>query len=285
VQQQGSMVGPDRLRFDFSHFEAVTDDQIAEIEDRVNTDVLSNPTASHEEMSMDVAKEKGAIAFFGDKYGDVVRVLEAGPHSIELCGGTHVAALGEIGLLKIVSESSIGSNIRRVEAVTGATTIDLLRSEQTVVAALADTIGVPVDDVVSGVQRRMHELADVRKELAAAKRQSAVGRAGELAAGAIDGTVVARIDDLDRDSLRDLAVAIREKGVASVALGAALDGGGVALVAAVSEESALHAGNWIADAAKLVGGGGKKAPDISVVGGRDAEQLDAALELIRSSAG
>ena len=285
VQQQGSMVGPDRLRFDFSHFEAVTAEQIVEIEDRVNADVLANPSTSHEEMSMDVAKEKGAIAFFGDKYGDVVRVLEAGPHSIELCGGTHVSALGDIGLLKIVSESSIGSNIRRVEAVTGAATVDLLREEQAVVTALADTVGVPVDDVVSGVERRMHELADLRKELAAVKRQAAVGRAGEIAAEAIDGTVVARIDDLDRDSLRDLAVAIRDKGVSSVALGAALDGGGVALVAAVAEGSVLHAGDWIAEAAKLVGGGGKKSPDISVAGGRDPEQLDAALELIRSTAG
>ncbi|MDW3179180.1 MAG: alanine--tRNA ligase [Acidimicrobiia bacterium] len=285
VQQQGSMVGPERLRFDFSHFEAVTADQIAEIEDRVNADVLANPATSHEEMTMDDAKERGAIAFFGDKYGDVVRVLEAGPNSIELCGGTHVSALGDIGLLKIVSESSIGSNVRRVEAVTGSSTIDLLRSEQAVVSALADTVGVPVDDVVSGVQRRVAELAEVRKELAAAKRQSAVGRAGEMAAEAVDGILVARIDELDRDSLRDLAVAIRDKGVPSVALGAALEGGGVALVAAVTEESPQHAGEWLADAAKLVGGGGKKAPDISVVGGRDPEQLDAALELIRAAAG
>ena len=285
VQQQGSMVGPERLRFDFSHFEQVTAEQIAEIEDLVNTDVLENDETSHVEMSMDDAKDKGAIAFFGDKYGDVVRVLVAGPNSIELCGGTHVHALGDIGLLKIVSESSIGSNIRRVEAVTGSATVDLLRSEQGTTATIAEALGVPVDDVVSGADRRMQELADLKRELAAVKRQAAVGRADELAASAADGLVIARIDDLDRDSLRDLAVAIRDKGVDAVALGAALESGGVALVGAVTEASPLHAGEWLAPAAKTVGGGGKKAPDIAVIGGRDADQLDAALEQLRAAAG
>lgn len=284
VQQQGSMVGPERLRFDFSHFEAVTAEQIQEIENIVNADVLLNPPTTHVEMPMDEAKQRGAIAFFGDKYGDVVRVLEAGPNSIELCGGTHVSSLGDIGLLKIVSESSIGSNIRRVEAVTGNSTVTMLREEQDRTAQVADTLGVPVDDVVAGVERRMEELAALKKELAAAKRNAAVGRADELANSAQDGLVVERVDGLDRDSLRDLAVAIRDKGVASVALAAALDGGGVALVSAVTEASPLHAGEWLGPAAKLVGGGGKSAPDLSVAGGRDPEQVDAALELLRSTA-
>ena len=284
VQQQGSEVGPDRLRFDFSHFESVTPEQIQEIEDLVNADVLANPQTSHVEMPMAQAQEKGAIAFFGDKYGDVVRVLEAGPNSVELCGGTHVHALGDIGLLKIVSESSIGSNIRRVEAVTGDATVALLRAEQQTTSTIADALGVPVGDVIGGVERRMAELSQMKKELAAAKRQSAVGKAGELAEGAIDGVVVSKIDGLDRDSLRDLAVAIRDKGVESVALATALDGGGVALVSAVSETSPLHAGEWLAPAAKLVGGGGKKAPDLSVAGGRDPEQIDAALTLLADTA-
>ena len=284
VQQQGSMVGPERLRFDFSHFESLTPEQVQEIEDLVNADVLENQTTSHLEMSMDDAKDKGAIAFFGDKYGDVVRVLEAGPNSIELCGGTHVSALGDIGLLKIVSESSIGSNIRRVEAVTGDSTVALLRKEQQTTSQIAESLGVPVDDVVAGVERRMAELAGLKKELAAAKRQSAVGQADALASSAVDGVLVSRMDGLDRDSLRDLAVAIRDKGVHSVALAGALDGGGVALVSAVSEESSLHAGDWLAPAAKLVGGGGKKAPDLSVAGGRDLEQIDAALELLSAEA-
>jgi alanyl-tRNA synthetase len=284
VQQQGSWVGPERLRFDFSHFESVTPEQVREIEDLVNNDVLSNPATSHVEMSMDDARDKGAIAFFGDKYGDVVRVLDAGPNSVELCGGTHVHALGDIGPMKILSESSIGSNIRRVEAVTGNATIEILRGEEATLAQAADLVGVPVDDVLAGIERRMTELSDLRKELANVKRVAAVGRADELAAAATDGVVVERIDELDRDSLRDLALAIRDKGVDAVALGAALEAGGVALVGAVTEESPLHAGDWIADAAKLVGGGGKKSPDVSVAGGRDPEQLDAALDMIRAAA-
>ena len=139
-------------------------------------------------------------------------------------------------------------------------------------------------DVVAGVERRMAELAEMKKELATVKRQSAVGKAGELAEAAVDGVVVSKIDGLDRDSLRDLAVAIRDKGVDSVALVTALDGGGVALVSAVTDSSPLHAGDWLAPAAKLVGGGGKKAPDLSVAGGRDPEQIDAALELLTESA-
>ena len=284
VQQQGSEVGPDRLRFDFSHFESVTAEQIQQIEDLVNADVLDNPATTHLEMPMAEAQEKGAIAFFGDKYGDVVRVLEAGPNSVELCGGTHVAALGDIGLIKIVSESSIGSNIRRVEAVTGAATVELLRREQQTTSAVADALGVPVGDVVGGVERRMTELSDLKKELAATKRQNAVGQSDSLAASADDGLVVARMDGLDRDSLRDLALAVRDKGVQAVALAGALEGGGVALVSAVSDESSLDAGEWLAPAAKLVGGGGKKAPKLSVAGGRDPEQIDAALDLLRSSA-
>ncbi len=285
VQQQGSMVGPERLRFDFTHFEQVTAEQIQEIEDLVNADVLANSPTNHDEMEMEDAKAKGAIAFFGDKYGNVVRVLEAGPNSIELCGGTHVAALGDIGLLKIVSESSIGSNIRRVEGVTGDSSIGLLRAQEEMAGSVAEALGVPIDDVLSGAERRMVELAELRKELASVKQANALGRADELVASAVDGLVIARVDGLERDSLRDLALAIRDKGVPSVALGAALESGGVALVGAVTDDSPLHAGDWIAPAAKLVGGGGKKAPELSVAGGRDPEKLDEALEMLRTAAG
>src|SRR5690606_39096636 len=130
VKQQGSLVAPDRLRFDFSHFEALTPDQIAAIEDLANREILANAPVRHYETSMVDAQTKGAIAFFGEKYGETVRVLEAGEHSIELCGGTHVSALGDIGPLKIVSEGSIGSNVRRLEAVTGTGPIDRLRHEE-----------------------------------------------------------------------------------------------------------------------------------------------------------
>ena len=129
VKQQGSLVGPDRLRFDFSHFEPVSAEQIREIEDLANHEILDNAPVRHFETTKDEAAALGAIAFFGEKYGDVVRVLEAGRHSTELCGGTHVKALGDIGPLKVVSEGSIGSNLRRMEAITGTGPIDRLRDE------------------------------------------------------------------------------------------------------------------------------------------------------------
>ncbi|MCH2625596.1 MAG: alanine--tRNA ligase, partial [Acidimicrobiales bacterium] len=127
VKQAGSLVAQDRLRFDFSHFEAVTASQLAEIEDLVNAELLTNASCRHYETTMEHAQEVGAIAFFGDKYGDMVRVLEAGPHSLELCGGTHVTSLGDIGHLRVVSESSIGSNLRRIEAITGLATVERLQ--------------------------------------------------------------------------------------------------------------------------------------------------------------
>ena len=284
VKQQGSWVGPDRLRFDFSHFESVTSDQIAQIEDLVNVDVLTNEATTHEEMSMADAQAKGAIAFFGDKYGDQVRVLVAGPNSTELCGGTHVRALGDIGPMKIISESSIGSNLRRIEAVTGTGPIDRLRSEEALVAEAADALGVPVDDLVVGANKRTTEIKELREEIKQLRRQVAIAQSGSLAAMAVDGVVVERVEGLDRDGVRDLAVAVRDiDGIRAVVLGAAPDGGGVAMAAAVDADSGFHAGNILGEAAKLIKGGGGKAPDVAVAGGKDPEGLDAALDLARTA--
>ncbi|MBI2706109.1 MAG: alanine--tRNA ligase, partial [Actinobacteria bacterium] len=196
VKQQGSLVAPDRLRFDFSHYEAMTDDQIAAVEDVVNRDVLANYPARHYETTMDYAKQVGAIAFFGDKYGDIVRVLEAGPHSTELCGGTHVGALGDIGPVKIVSEGSIGSNIRRIEAISGFAPIERLRDEEAQLDAVATALGVATDDVVEAAERAAAERKQLQRELQTLKAQLAAGQSGDLAAQAVDGVVVARVDGL-----------------------------------------------------------------------------------------
>ncbi|HCV34393.1 MAG TPA: alanine--tRNA ligase [Acidimicrobiaceae bacterium] len=285
VKQQGSHVGPDRLRFDFSHFEALSDEQVTAVEDLANADVLDNPTCRHYEATREEAEAAGAIAFFGDKYGETVRVLEAGPHSIELCGGTHVNALGDIGLLRIVSEGSIGSNIRRIEAVTGTAPISRLRDSEATLAEAAKLIGVPVDDLIDGIRRRLADIKAMRRELDEALREAAQGRAGELAATAEDGIVVARVNDVDRDGLRGLAVAVRDHdGVRAAILGAAPDGGGAALVSAVTADSGLDAGLLLADAAKTIGGGGRPNPEVTMVGGKTPEGLDEALEQARSAA-
>jgi alanyl-tRNA synthetase len=284
VKQQGSLVEPDRLRFDFSHFEPVTPEQIREIEDLANEAVLVNDPVRHYETTKGNAEQLGAIAFFGDKYGEVVRVLEAGRHSIELCGGTHVRATGDIGPMKIVKEESIGSNLRRIEAVSGTGPIERLRHEESVLAELANVLNVPVGEVVDGARKRLEEIKSLRDELKSLRQQSARGRASELAAQAVDGVVVMRVEGIDRDGLRDLASAVRDQqGIRGAVLGAAPDGGGAALAAAVAKDSGLDAGALIADAAKLIKGGGGKDKLLAVAGGKDPAGLDAALDAVRAA--
>ena len=285
VKQQGSYVGPDRLRFDFSHFEGMTPEQVVAVEDRANAQILSNFDCRHLEVTRQEAESMGAIAFFGDKYGETVRVLEAGPHSLEFCGGTHVSALGDIGMVKIISEGSIGSNIRRLEALTGTASLDRLRDSEQTLASAAELIGVPVDDLLQGLGRRLDELGELRRRIDDLRRGAALGRADDLAADATDGLVVAEVPDIDRDSLRDLDVAVRDHdGVRAVVLGTVPAGGGVAMVAAVAADSALDAGALLADAAKTIGGGGRPNPDLTVVGGKSPEHLAEALEQARAAA-
>ncbi len=286
VKQQGSLVDSDRLRFDFSHYDAMTSDQIREVEDLVNNEILDNGECRNFETSMVEAEALGAIAFFGDKYGDVVRVLEAGRHSVELCGGTHVSSLGDIGAFRIVSEGSIGSNIRRIEALTGMATVDLLRSTSNTLAEAAELLGVAPDDVVTGLQRRLGEQKSLRSTVSELRQKLAIGQAPAMASEAIDGVVIARATEVDRNGLRDLAVSVRDQpGVRAVVLGAGFDEGGAGLVSAVTPDSGLNAGQLIEEAKKTIGGGGRAAEDLAVAGGKDASAIDTALDQARAAAG
>ena len=286
VKQQGSLVADDRLRFDFTHFEALSAEQITEIERLANADILDNPATRHYETSMDEATAAGAIAFFGDKYGERVRVLEAGPHSIELCGGTHVRALGDIGPMKVVSEGSIGANIRRIEAVTGTRPVELLIEREQVLAQVAERLGVPSEQLLVGADKRMAEIKGLRAELAELRQAASADQSGVLAQQAVDGIVVAAVEGVDRGQLRDLAIATRDRpGVAAVVLGAAPDGGGVALVAAVAADCDLNAGVLIAEAAATIGGGGGRDAKLAIAGGRDPSRLEEALGQVRAAAG
>jgi alanyl-tRNA synthetase len=282
VKQAGSLVGPDRLRFDFTHYAAVTDDEIARIEAIANHETLSNAPVRAFETTKDEALAMGAMAFFGDKYGDIVRVLEAGS-SIELCGGTHARATGDIGIIKVVAESSIGSNLRRIEAVTGTQTLSLLQRDEVLIADAARLVGSTTDSLVDGVQRRMDEIKALQDEVRALRGQLAAGRAGELAASAVDGALVERVDDLAPGDLRDLAIAVRQAGVDIVVLGGVSATGGVSLVAAVTAASGRVAGDLIKDAAKAVGGGGGGKGDIATAGGKNPEGLDEALRIARGA--
>jgi alanyl-tRNA synthetase len=285
VKQAGSLVGPDRLRFDFSHYEAVTADEIRRIEEIANAETLANAPARAFETTKDEATALGAIAFFGDKYGDVVRVLEVG-NSIELCGGTHVRAAGDIGAIKVINESSIGSNLRRIEATTGENTVHLLQRDSAAVAEAARLVGAPADELVIGVQRRLDEIKGLHEELKVLRAKLATGQAADIAACATDGRIVARIDGLSPGDLRDLAIAVRQQpGIEIAVLGGVTDAGGVSLVAAVTPASGRVAGDLIKDAAKAVGGGGGGKGDIATAGGKNPEGLDEALRIASIAAG
>ena len=288
VQQAGSLVEPERLRFDFSHFEAVTEEQLAEIEDLVNGEVLANEHCHHYETSMEEAQAAGAIAFFGDKYGDTVRVLQAGDNSIELCGGTHVKALGDIGHLRIVSESSIGSNLRRVEAVTGQATVERLRADEDILRDLADLLATSPEQLGEVVRRKLDETKSLQKEIKSLQQQAAAGKAGDLVDQAVDGVIVARIDGLDRDTLRDMAAAARDaEGVDAVVLAGQGEKGGVVLISAVVPDGRFIAADLIDDAAKTVQGGfGRRGdPPLIVAGGKNVDGIDDALDQARAAAG
>jgi alanyl-tRNA synthetase len=213
------MVAPDRLRFDFSHHEALTRAQLDEVERLANLEVLGDAPVRHYETTKEHAESLGAIAFFGDKYGDLVRVLEAGEHSIELCGGTHVHALGFIGPVKIVSEGSIGSNLRRIEALTGTGALARIAEAEAQLRGLADTLKVTPAELPDRVGRLLDQVKELERALAAERAKQAAGEASVLAAAAPDGVVVVRRDGMSPDDLRTLATATRDalgSGIAAV---------------------------------------------------------------------
>jgi alanyl-tRNA synthetase len=221
----------------------------------------------------------GAIAFFGDKYGDLVRVLEAGS-SLEFCGGTHVRATGDIGTVKIVSEGSIGSNLRRIEAVTGEGSVALLQRDERLLSEAAKLVGVSADELLEGVQRRLDETRALADEVKTLRAKLASGRAGELAATATDGVVVERVDGLAPNELRDLALAVRSvEGMEVVVLIGQSTTGGVSIAAATKPGLGLDAASLIRDAARAVGGGGGGKGDVATAGGKDPSGIDEALRI------
>ena len=287
VHQQGSYVGPDRLRFDVNHHQPISAEELERVETIVNERILTNQAVRAYETTMTAAKEMGALMFFGDKYGEVVRVVEAGSHSVELCGGTHVHALGTIGPLKIIGEGSIGSNMRRVEAVTGTAALRNINDDERTLQRAAQMLRTTPDEIVESIERLLQREKELRDQLKQFQREMARGEASQLVSSAIDGYVVARRDGVSPDDLRELAIAIRnEPAVKAVVLVGSPDGERVALVSAVTKDSGLVAGELIADAAKLTGGGGNpKAPDIGVAGGKDASRIDDAIKAVRAKLG
>jgi alanyl-tRNA synthetase len=277
------LVAPDRLRFDFTHYSPMSPDEITEVEDLVNARILTDEDVTTSMMTKQEADAAGAIAFFDEKYGNEVRVVRAGTESMELCGGTHVSRLGQIGPFEIVSEGSIGSNLRRVEATTGTATLERLREAERRVADASALLRVRPDELTSALERKLSELKEAETRLRSAEQAALTTQARSLAAGASDGWLVARADGLTPDRLRDLANHVRQVGsLKTVVLGGSPDGEKAALVALVAKGQKLGAPDLIAGAARTVGGGGGgRNPEQAMAGGRDASRLDQALDQVR----
>jgi alanyl-tRNA synthetase len=289
VKQAGSLVAPDRLRFDFSHFQAVTPDELDRVEALANREIITDAPVRHYETTREHAEAIGAIAFFGEKYGDLVRVLEAGNHSVELCGGTHVHALGFIGPIKIVGEQSIGANLRRIEAVTGDAAIDRIHDEEGQLRRAAETLKVAPAELPDRIEQLQQQLKTLKDEVETARAREAAAEATALAADAPDGVVAARRDGLDAGGLRRLALATREAvGSGVVALvGVGPDQKKAGLAVAVSNElvaRGVSAADVAATAAKALGGGTAKNAEVVVGGGTNVDQVDEALALVRREA-
>lgn len=286
VKQQGSLVAPDYLRFDFSHFSGVADEDLEQVQRLVNEQVLANEPVRAYETSRAHAEELGALAFFGDKYGDFVRVVEAGSRSVELCGGTHVGALGTVGPVLVTSESSIGSNMRRVFALTGAGSLERVRDEERLLHEAAGLLRADPADVPAAVERMLEREQALRNELRALRSQTAAAEAAQLATTATAGHVVARRDGLAPEQLRELAIATRNQpGVTAVVLVGTPDGQRVALVAAVDRGAGVEAASLVGPAARTVGGGGGGRGDVAVAGGRDPSRIDDAVAQVRALLG
>jgi alanyl-tRNA synthetase len=283
VKQQGSLVAPDRLRFDFTHYAPVSPDEMRQVEDLVNRAVIADEPVEVRVISKRSAEEAGAIAFFEDKYGEQVRVVAAGSESLELCGGTHVERLGQIGPLQVISEGSIGSNLRRIEAVTGLAVLERARAIERALAEAAGLLRVAPEEVPVALERRLSEIRELQSRLRSAEQADLADRARRIASGADGDWVVARVDGLSPKQLLELAAEVRQAGgLRTVFLAGSPDGASASLAALVTKGGSPSAGELISRSAPVVGGGGGgKDAERAVGGGRDASGIDAALELVR----
>jgi len=294
VAQSGSLVAPDRLRFDFNHYEAVTSDKLREIEKLVNQHIRENTPVEIEEMGVQEARDKGATALFGEKYGDVVRVVQLDDYSMELCGGTHIRMTGEIGLFKIISEGSIAAGVRRLEALTGesAYLYDLEMENQ--VMKIVDLLRVKPIDVADRIEMLLQQNKDLEKEIAKLQQKSALSQAGDLLnqIKEINGIkVLAKtVDNIDRNALRTMVDDLKVRiGSGVIVLGTVADGKANFVVGVTEDlikEKGLKAGDIIKRVAEIAGGSGGGRPDMAQAGGKDPSKVsDAIAETSRIIAG
>ena len=286
IHQAGSWVGPERLRFDFSHFSALEQEQIEQVEKLVNQWIMNDDSVNIEELKIDEARAKGATALFGEKYGDIVRVIEMGD-SMELCGGTHVKRTGEIGPFRILSEAGIGSGLRRIEALSGWKAIEFNRDQESILSQMASLLKSKPEELTNRLTQLLSQLRDSEKKLESFSAQNTAGKMDVLLKSMfeIEGipTVIAQVTAENTDDLRQMADILREKmGKGIVVLAAEIDGKASLLAAATKDLAPrFHAGNLIREAAKLVGGGGGGRPDLAQAGGKNPEKIPEAMKKIQ----
>ena len=288
VSQKGSLVAPDRLRFDFSHFEPLSAEKLVEIESWVNLEIRKNTEARSRTMSYDDAIGAGAMALFGEKYGDRVRVMNMGDFSTELCGGTHVRRTGDIGFFKITQETGVASGVRRIEAVTGEGAMAWLQAEEDAIDALGGMLKASRGELAGKVRNLVERNRQLEKELTTLRGQLASGQGADPVSEAVDvhgvKVLARRIDGADAKALRDAVDQFKNKLGSSVVVLGAADNGKVRLAAGVSKDQlkVLDAGRIIGAVAEAVGGKGGGRPDFAQAGGNDPSKLDEALASVSS---
>jgi len=287
VQQKGSLVNAGRTRFDFAHNAPVTDAQIHEIEIRVNAEILSNLATDASVMDMEAAQKTGATMLFGEKYGDEVRVLSIGS-SKELCGGTHVARTGDMGLFKIVAESGVAAGVRRVEAVTGENALAYLQSIESAVQSAASLLKASPSELQGRIGQVLDQVKALEKEVAALKGKLASSQGDELMAQAVDvkglKVLAARLEGADAKTLRETMDKLKDKLKTAVIVLAAVDGDKVQIAAGVTADSVgrVKAGELVNFVAQQVGGKGGGKADLAMAGGSDASKLAGALSSVQA---
>ncbi|MZH05162.1 MAG: alanine--tRNA ligase [Nitrospinae bacterium] len=293
IKQAGSLVAPDRLRFDYTHFSPLTEKERGKIEARVNEKIRENIPVSTREMEIEEALKEGAMALFGEKYGDQVRVVTVPGFSMELCGGTHVSATGDIGLFRIVSEGGIASGVRRIEAVTGKTAYEKVHSEYGTLAAIRSLLKAPSDEEVSKLKKLLDKNRELEKEIIALKEKMISGNESSdqdniQKLGNVS-LLIKNLDGTDAKTLRTYIDNAKNKLQSGIVVAGSVTGGKVAMAAGVTKDltDKFHAGNIIKEIAAIVGGSGGGRPDMAQAGGTHTDKLDEALkkaeEIIKAS--
>ena len=287
VHQAGSLVEPDRIRFDFTHFEGITAEELAQVDKLVNDAILNGYPVITEELPIEEAKQKGAVAMFGEKYGDVVRVVEMGDFSMEFCGGTHLDNTAKVGTFRIKSEGSVASGVRRIEATVGKLTLEAMNHNQQLIFQAAQILKTNPADLVAKLEQQVADLKAARQAIEQYKSKEAAGEADRILFGAHDvgplKVITATVPDADGNRLRQMGDAIKDKAANVVAVLAAVNGGKITFVAACGKEAVglgIKAGDIIKQVSAIAGGSGGGKPDSAMGGGKDPLMVDNALAMV-----